>query len=255
MREVPVIFGPTFGLGFITLLFSRMLRGFCARTISSNRHYLFSRFYYSTSTRTTMTSADVSRRSRSPPTEGPPPEKKPRLDSPPKKDSRTPLTDEQKSARNKSKKKTKYIKDKRKKFPERCSSEDVLWRDVVSLLPGGQSKVDEAIREGWEFSPPYPHEERREVEVEILRVGSDGAFPFLLFSFVFMGTEYGFVLRRWTGSCTRHAESMGDCRTVLLARREGANEGVQERAAAFLWRPSRGDQTQPRATRRHEDRV
>ena len=57
------------------------------------------------------------------------------------------------------------------KLPEPCSSEDVLWKDIISVL--GQDSVDASIEEGTDTKHPFALQEEVEVEVKIL--GSNGA--------------------------------------------------------------------------------
>lgn len=59
---------------------------------------------------------------------------------------------------------------KRTDLPELCSTEDVLWRDVIGVL--GQDAVDKAIEEGTEFESPF--EFHQEVEVEVASICSNG---------------------------------------------------------------------------------
>lgn len=67
-------------------------------------------------------------------------------------------------------------KQKRKKqkhaLPEPYSGEDVLWRDVISVL--GQDYVDEAIKNESEWDSPF--EFREEVDLEVSSLGSSGEF-------------------------------------------------------------------------------
>jgi hypothetical protein len=55
-------------------------------------------------------------------------------------------------------------------LPEPYSSEDVLWRDVVSLL--GKDVVDETLEAGTEWDSPF--EFKQEVEVEVSCLSSSG---------------------------------------------------------------------------------
>ena len=54
--------------------------------------------------------------------------------------------------------------------PEPYSTEDVLWRDVVTVL--GQDVVDTAINEGTEWDSPF--EFREEVELMVHSLSSNG---------------------------------------------------------------------------------
>lgn len=55
-------------------------------------------------------------------------------------------------------------------FPEPCSSEDVLWQDVISVL--GREVVDQAVEDGVELQSPFKYHE--EVEVEVKTISSNG---------------------------------------------------------------------------------
>lgn len=55
-------------------------------------------------------------------------------------------------------------------LPEPYSTDDVLWRDVISVL--GQNIVDNIIEEGTEWNSPF--EFREEVEVEVHSLSSNG---------------------------------------------------------------------------------
>jgi tRNA (uracil-5-)-methyltransferase len=55
--------------------------------------------------------------------------------------------------------------------PEPYSTDDVLWRDVISVL--GQDTVDKAIEEGTECDSPF--EFREELELEVHSLSSNGA--------------------------------------------------------------------------------
>jgi tRNA (uracil-5-)-methyltransferase len=59
-------------------------------------------------------------------------------------------------------------------LPEPCSAEDVLWRDVISVL--GQSEVDLALEEGSEWDAPF--ESKTEVELEVSALSSSGEHNF-----------------------------------------------------------------------------
>ena len=54
--------------------------------------------------------------------------------------------------------------------PEPYSTEDVLWRDVVTVL--GQDVVDTAVNEGTEWDSPF--EFREEVELMVHSLSSNG---------------------------------------------------------------------------------
>lgn len=62
------------------------------------------------------------------------------------------------------------LKKKDRRFPDKYSSEDVLWQDIVSLL--GQNVVDETIQDGTEFDPPYQSGD--DLTVEIVALSSTG---------------------------------------------------------------------------------
>ena len=71
-------------------------------------------------------------------------------------------------------------KKQKQQLPEPCSAEDVLWRDVISVL--GQSEVDLAVEEGSEWDAPF--ESKTEVELEVSALSSSGEqkYIFLLFN-------------------------------------------------------------------------
>ena len=58
------------------------------------------------------------------------------------------------------------------KLPEPCSSDDVLWKDIVSVL-GGEA-IDAAIEDGNDMQAPLVLQEEVELEVKIL--GSNGTW-------------------------------------------------------------------------------
>ncbi|KAJ3548487.1 hypothetical protein NMY22_g1238 [Coprinellus aureogranulatus] len=68
------------------------------------------------------------------------------------------------------KKQTKRQKRKVQSLPEPCSPEDVLWKDIVSVL--GQEAVDASMEEGNDLQSPFAVHDEVEVEVKIL--GSNG---------------------------------------------------------------------------------
>ena len=55
-------------------------------------------------------------------------------------------------------------------IPEPCSSEDLLWQDIISVL--GREVVDQAIEDGVELQSPFKYHE--EVEVEVKMISSNG---------------------------------------------------------------------------------
>ena len=55
-------------------------------------------------------------------------------------------------------------------IPEPFSSEDVVWRDIVSLL--GKEFVDRAIEDGTEWDSPFDF--REELEVKVACLSSSG---------------------------------------------------------------------------------
>jgi tRNA (uracil-5-)-methyltransferase len=69
------------------------------------------------------------------------------------------------------KKQSKRQKRKGHNLPEPCSPEDVLWKDIVSVL--GQEAVDEAVEAGNDAESPFAIHD--EVEVEVKMLGSNGA--------------------------------------------------------------------------------
>ena len=58
------------------------------------------------------------------------------------------------------------------KLPEPCSSDDVLWKDIVSVL--GAEAIDAAIEDGNDLRAPLTLQEEVELEVKIL--GSNGTW-------------------------------------------------------------------------------
>lgn len=64
---------------------------------------------------------------------------------------------------------------KRADLPELCSTEDVLWRDIIALL--GKDVVDSALEEGSEFDSPF--EFHQEVELQISGICSSGTCTIL----------------------------------------------------------------------------
>lgn len=80
-----------------------------------------------------------------------------------------------------SKKSSKKMARKAKKkglhiLPEPYSTEDVLWRDVVSVL--GQDVVDKAVDEGTEWESPFEFKE--EVELTVHSLSSNGVSAYHL---------------------------------------------------------------------------
>ncbi|KAF6758935.1 tRNA methyltransferase [Ephemerocybe angulata] len=67
---------------------------------------------------------------------------------------------------------TKRQKKKAEKFAEPCSSEDVLWKDLVSVL--GQDEIDKAIEGETDMKSPFEIHQEIEVEVKILGSNGDG---------------------------------------------------------------------------------
>ncbi|KAG6333304.1 hypothetical protein ID866_5781 [Astraeus odoratus] len=61
-------------------------------------------------------------------------------------------------------------KSAKRTLPEPCSSEDVLWHDVVSLL--GSETVDQKIAQGTEWDSPFGF--REELEVVVSKLSSNG---------------------------------------------------------------------------------
>ncbi|KAH6901028.1 tRNA methyltransferase [Coprinopsis sp. MPI-PUGE-AT-0042] len=71
--------------------------------------------------------------------------------------------------------KLKRKKDNKKelsKLPELCSAEDVLWKDITTVL--GQENVDAALAEGVELDSPFAFKEEVELEVKVLASNGDG---------------------------------------------------------------------------------
>lgn len=67
---------------------------------------------------------------------------------------------------NKNNKRTKSRKGKKFALPELCSSEDVLWRDIITVV--GKEVVDQSIEEGTEFDTPFGDHEEAELVVDII---------------------------------------------------------------------------------------
>jgi tRNA (uracil-5-)-methyltransferase len=61
-------------------------------------------------------------------------------------------------------------REKQKDLPEFCSTEDVLWRDVISVL--GRDVVDQALEDGTEFDSPFEY--HQDVELEVSSLCSNG---------------------------------------------------------------------------------
>ena len=67
-------------------------------------------------------------------------------------------------------KRTKKRRQIKRTLPEPYSNEDVLWRDIVSLL--GKDVVDKALEDGSELDSPFQFHE--EVEVQVSSLCSSG---------------------------------------------------------------------------------
>lgn len=78
-----------------------------------------------------------------------------------------------KPKREKQPKQPKQKKQRRPPPPEPCSSEDVNWRDIVALL--GKTTIDDAIKEGTEYTSPVTLYD--EVELVVKDLTSNGAPP------------------------------------------------------------------------------
>ncbi|RDB19521.1 tRNA (uracil(54)-C(5))-methyltransferase [Hypsizygus marmoreus] len=61
-------------------------------------------------------------------------------------------------------------REKEAQLPEICSTEDVLWRDVIAVL--GKDVVDKALEDGTAFDSPFEY--HQEVELEISSICSSG---------------------------------------------------------------------------------
>lgn len=72
--------------------------------------------------------------------------------------------------KNRGGKKFKNRRDKRTALPDICSADDVLWRDVITLL--GQDVVDKALGNNSEFDSPFTF--HQEVELEITSICPSG---------------------------------------------------------------------------------
>jgi tRNA (uracil-5-)-methyltransferase len=93
-----------------------------------------------------------------------PAEKKPRIE--PSSESTGIVTQNQENPSRKQKRRSKH----RRILPEPCSVEDVLWRDVVSVL--GKDIVDQALQDGSEWDSPF--ECKAEVELVVSILSSNG---------------------------------------------------------------------------------
>ncbi|KAH6903392.1 tRNA methyltransferase [Coprinopsis sp. MPI-PUGE-AT-0042] len=58
------------------------------------------------------------------------------------------------------------------KLPEPCSAEDVLWKDITTVL--GKENVDAAVAGGVELDSPFAFKEEVELEVKLLASNGDG---------------------------------------------------------------------------------
>ncbi|KAG6824968.1 hypothetical protein H0H92_005287 [Tricholoma furcatifolium] len=70
-----------------------------------------------------------------------------------------------KGGHKKESKRSKRRRERTSDLPELCSSEDVLWRDVIAVL--GKDVVDKAMEDGAQFDSPLKFHDEVEVEVEI----------------------------------------------------------------------------------------
>ncbi|KAJ3773514.1 tRNA methyltransferase [Lentinula raphanica] len=93
------------------------------------------------------------------------PGKRPRAPSPLSKEEK-----QAKRAKNIARANAKRLKKQRGHVPEACTTEDVRWKDIVSLL--GQDVVDKAVEDGTEFDSPF--EFRSEVELVVQASTSNG---------------------------------------------------------------------------------
>ncbi|KIN93516.1 hypothetical protein M404DRAFT_171053 [Pisolithus tinctorius Marx 270] len=101
-----------------------------------------------------------------------PAEKRPRVDV--SEASLTPASTRATSSIGQGQKKQHARKEKKRKkhaMPEPCSTEDVLWHDVVSLL--GSETVDQKIAQGVEWESPFDFREELEVTVSALSSNGD----------------------------------------------------------------------------------
>ncbi|KAJ3715043.1 S-adenosyl-L-methionine-dependent methyltransferase [Lentinula raphanica] len=93
------------------------------------------------------------------------PGKRPRAPSPLSKEEK-----QAKRAKNIARANAKRLKKQRGHVPEACTTEDVRWKDIVSLL--GQDVVDKAVEDGNEFDSPF--EFKSEVELVVKASTSNG---------------------------------------------------------------------------------
>ncbi|KAI5997783.1 tRNA methyltransferase [Pisolithus orientalis] len=101
-----------------------------------------------------------------------PAEKRPRVDV--SEANLTPASTRATSSIGQGQKKQHARKEKKRKkhaIPEPCSTEDVLWHDVVSLL--GSETVDQKIAQGVEWESPFDFREELEVTVSALSSNGD----------------------------------------------------------------------------------
>jgi hypothetical protein len=138
-------------------------------------------------------------------------EKKPRLDN---------MVDTSPSmAAHKPSKGKKYsAKQKKRKqehtLPEPYSSQDVLWRDIESVL--GKEAVGKAIEDGIEWDSPF--EFRQEVEIKVASLSCSGAYrPWIL---VLSWTSQGLVgnIRAAKGKRYEHSYTVNKSLEALFIR-------------------------------------
>jgi tRNA (uracil-5-)-methyltransferase len=131
--------------------------------------------------------------------------KKPRLETPSEATAIGRITDRLVTGTTAKKSAKKEARKAKKKglhvLPEPYSTEDVLWRDVASVL--GQDVVDEAVDEGTEWESPFGSKE--EVELMVHSLSSNGmrsrqTTQDLRLIYIVE------ILRRRPGPCTRPSE-------------------------------------------------
>jgi len=145
--------------------------------------------------------------------------------------------------------KTTSKKSKKKKqkhvLPEPYSPGDVLWRDIVALL--GNDTIEHAQQHGTEWESPFGHLD--EVEVEVSQLSSNGAHKDI--PLLFVDTDKVSInFRRCIGTFPCFPSSLGDRRTICIARRNNPGSDLSQLASTFIRRPCRNRYSKLRPARR-----
>lgn len=98
-------------------------------------------------------------------------------------------------------------------LPEPYSTDDVLWRDVISVL--GQDIVDNIIEEGTEWDSPF--EFREEVDVEVHSLSSNGVCRLAWYP---VCDKILVIYRRSPSHCSSPSTELGYRSPILPARRK-----------------------------------